>query len=138
MPDNEFFLDTSGLYALMAPNDPAHARAVEWMKLAANERRLAVVSDGVLSETATLLMARRIPHLAQAFFEMVEKSRALRVVYVEPPRFEQAKRLFLKHFDQQFSFVDCCSFVLMKEFGLQAALTKDHHFQQMGFNAVLI
>jgi hypothetical protein len=35
------------------------------------------------------------------------------------------------------SFVDCASFVLMRELGLADALAADRHFEQAGFNILL-
>jgi uncharacterized protein len=44
---------------------------------------------------------------------------------------------FLKQLDQDFSFTDCCSFLLMRELGLRDALTTDKHFTAAGFRALL-
>ena len=43
----------------------------------------------------------------------------------------------LKHADQWWSFTDCLSFRIMKERRLRDALTKDSHFAQAGFAALL-
>lgn len=39
--------------------------------------------------------------------------------------------------DKQWSLTDCLSFVVMQEQGLTEALTGDHHFEQVGFVALL-
>ncbi len=45
---------------------------------------------------------------------------------------------FLKaHPDKDWSLVDCASFVVMKQRGIQEALTSDHHFEQAGFVRLL-
>jgi hypothetical protein len=46
--------------------------------------------------------------------------------------------LFDQHQDKDWSLCDCMSFVLMRERGLDSALTVDHHFVQAGFIALLL
>lgn len=38
--------------------------------------------------------------------------------------------------DKQWGLVDCISFVVMRERGIDEALTADHHFVQAGFRAL--
>ena len=38
---------------------------------------------------------------------------------------------------EDWSLTDCISFLAMKEFGSEEALTTDHHFEQAGFRALL-
>jgi hypothetical protein len=55
-----------------------------------------------------------------------------------PDRFAAAREFILKHFDQEFSFTDCVSFVVMKELRLLDALATDKHFRIAGFNPLLL
>ncbi len=50
---------------------------------------------------------------------------------------DDAWGLFKRYSDKRFSFTDCTSFVIMKQFGLMEAFTNDRHFEQMGFTALL-
>ena len=52
-------------------------------------------------------------------------------------RFEEARRFLLQHGDQDYSFTDCFSFCVMRQFGLQDALTKDEHFRFAGYIPLL-
>lgn len=45
--------------------------------------------------------------------------------------------LYVDCFYKQWSLTDCISFVVMRDGGLQDALTGDHHFEQAGFKALL-
>ena len=51
-----------------------------------------------------------------------------RLEWVGPDRFELAKAYFRKHADHDYSFIDCTSFVVMRELRLRDALTTDRHF----------
>jgi predicted nucleic acid-binding protein len=52
-------------------------------------------------------------------------------------RFARTKVFFRKHADHAYSFTDCSSFVVMRELGLQDALTTDRHFREAGFRVLL-
>jgi predicted nucleic acid-binding protein len=51
---------------------------------------------------------------------------------------ENAIRLYQLRADKEFGLTDCLSFILMRQEGLDAALTADRHFQQEGFRALLL
>jgi predicted nucleic acid-binding protein len=107
------------------------------MDRAAKNRDRFVTTDYVLDETATLLKMRGHPHLLRGFFETVLSSPACRVEWTDAERFSETSRFFLKRLDHRWSFTDCLSFFVMKETGIQAALTKDSHFDEAGFAVVL-
>ena len=51
--------------------------------------------------------------------------------------FAQAVEFYASRRDQRWSLIDCSSFVLMEERGVQDALAHDIDFVQAGFNALL-
>src|ERR1035438_10347280 len=83
--------------------------------------------------------ARRSPLQGQSlgFFGEAKESQALTLEWTSPGRFAAARKFMLKHLDQEFSFTDCVSFVVMKEFRLTDALATDNHFRIAGFNPLL-
>jgi len=131
-------VDTSGFYALLSDGDDMHARSMNIVAGAAESGRRFVTSDYILDETATLLKARGHGRLTGQFFDRVFASQALRVEWMDPDRFDETRRFFLKHHDQDWSFTDCFSFCLMRLLRIHDALTKDEHFRQAGFNPLLI
>lgn len=131
------FVDTSGFYALLVKNDPMHEKASRLLALAAQSKKQFVTTDYVLDETATLLRARGLGHLAGAFFETVFSSTACQIHWMDSEGFARTRRFFLKHQDQPWSFTDCFSFVVMRALGLGAAITADAHFRHAGFNPLL-
>jgi predicted nucleic acid-binding protein len=134
---NEIFADTSGFYALLISKDDQHRAANRILAQARQRRRRFVTSDHVLDETATLLKARGHAHLLAAFFEKVMSSQVCRIEWTDPEQFHDAQAFFLKHVDQAWSFTDCLSFRIMKDLRLREALTKDAHFHEAGFVALL-
>jgi predicted nucleic acid-binding protein len=56
---------------------------------------------------------------------------------MDPERFSATVSFLAKHADHGWSFTDCASFVVMKELRLRNALTKDVHFEEAGFVALL-
>jgi predicted nucleic acid-binding protein len=131
-------VDTSGFYALLMKRDPMHAQATKRMAQAAESRQRFVTTDYILGETATLLRARGHGNLANALFQRVFDSSACHVEWMEPERFQETMRFFLKRHDKLRSFTDCFSFVVMRELAIKDALTTDAHFRQAGFNALLV
>ncbi|MBI4614747.1 MAG: PIN domain-containing protein [Planctomycetes bacterium] len=134
----EIFVDTGGFYALLAGRDDRHREACRILHGAPRKRQTFVTTDYVLDETATLLKARRLRQLLRPLFETLASSAACRIEWTDSARFERVLRFFLKHQDQDWSFTDCASFVVMQESGLSRALTKDEHFRQAGFEALLV
>jgi len=133
----QIFVDTSGFYALLVRNDNRHGEASAALRRAAEARRLFVTTDYVLDETATLLKARGHGHLLESFFDVVFASAACGVEWTDPDRFGRARAFLTKHSDHPWSFTDCLSFCVMKELRIREALTKDAHFAEAGFVALL-
>ena len=63
----------------------------------------------------------------------VDGSSRVRWQWVDATRAENARSLFFRHRDKNYSFTDCTSFVVMRELKLKEALTTDRHFRQIGF-----
>jgi uncharacterized protein len=134
---SEIFADTSGFYACLIKADASHGKAEAVLSAAADGLRRFVTTDYVLDETATLLKARGHGHLADALFDVVFASSACRVEWMDAKRFAAVRALFSKHGDHDYSFTDCFSFHTMKQLHLRDALTKDEHFREAGFIALL-
>ena len=99
------------------------------------EKGLLVSTDQVVDETLTLLRMRMRMGLdvARRWWEWVEQSPRVRWETIDSDRAERARRWFFDWQDEEFSFTDCSSFVVMKELRLRNALTPDKHFARAGF-----
>lgn len=133
----EVFVDTSGWCALLDRRESRHERAREILRQLLAEGRTLVTSDYVIDETCTLTRARAGGDASVRFLRLIENTAALRIEWVGSERFAATKAFFVKHADQQYSFTDCASFLLMRESNISEALTSDSHFHSKGFVALL-
>jgi predicted nucleic acid-binding protein len=134
---SEIFVDTSGFYACLVKKDNRHDKAVTVLRSSKGRRRF-VTTDYVLDETITLLRMRGHSHLIEEFTRIALRSQVCRVEWMDPKRFDAVHGFLVQHGDDDYSFTDCFSFLVMKENNLRDALTKDEHFSEAGFQPLLI
>jgi predicted nucleic acid-binding protein len=131
---NRIFIDTLFVVALINPRDQYHAKATE---LAAKyENYPFLVSDAVLLEIGNGL-ARSYKQEAIEVIEDFFGSEEVEIVRLTPELFERAFDLYKKYKDKDWGLIDCISFVVMKDAGVNQALTFDQHFEQAGFEALM-
>lgn len=134
---NTIFVDTNAWIALNSKRDHLHREAV-----ATNHRLLEhgcryLSTNFVLDETYTGLRMK-IGHVAAVDFgEKLQQSQLVTIIHISPELETAAWQLFKQYADKDFSFTDCTSFVVMRQFGMTEAFTNDHHFAQMGFSVLL-
>ena len=131
------FVDTGGFYALLVKTDAKHADAQRFTREFREKGVRVFTTDYILDETLALFKARGLAHLTYRLWQVVDASEALALHHVGPERFTKARTYFERRADHAYSFTDCTSFILMKEFGATEALTTDRHFQEAGFKALL-
>ena len=126
-----YFADAWLFIALLERRDAHHQQAVRL------ERTIPpssiVTHDTVLTEVLTYFADEgEHPRLvaAQAVRSILTR---LIVVEVDRPLFLRALTLYERRYDKEYSLVDCISMVIMRERGIQHAITNDHHFEQEGF-----
>jgi len=125
-----WFVASSFWFVLMNGRDPLHKRARDLLET--HEPRL-VTSSFVMAETASLLTKRRTKAIAVTFVETVVGDPDCAVAHPTREQLEAAVALFTSRPDWGFDIVDAVSFTLMRDTGIQQALTLDGHFVQMGF-----
>jgi predicted nucleic acid-binding protein len=127
------FVDTAGWMACADAADTDHgaARAARdrWLE---REGQL-ITSDYVVDETLTLLRLRLGLAAAENWWLSIAASRRVHRELIHEERAEQARAIFFRYRDKDFSFTDCTSFAVMRELRLRQALTTDIHFRQAGF-----
>lgn len=130
------FVDTAGWMACADSKDPAHIQSCAARDAALEVGRALLTTDFVVDETLTLMRFRLGVGAAEAWWRQIDDSHRLRWERVDSDRFERARQLFFRYRDKDFSFTDCSSFAVMREFKLVQALTTDHHFRQIGFKVL--
>ncbi len=123
-------LDTSGLLCLQHRDEPLHDRACSLYR----EAKQPVVHNYILAEYVALVTARRLPRsLAIAFISDIAVDPNVRTIWVDRDLHDRAIELLLARSDKTYSVCDAVSFLVMRDRGIQEALTTDRHFEQEGF-----
>ena len=117
------FVDTAVWVAAADSSDTASSAVREARDQWLSSGGVLTTTDYVIDETLTTV-------------RFLDGSARLRIESIDETRRERARWLFFGYRDKEFSFTDCCSFVLMRELRIRRALTLDHHFRQMGFEVI--
>jgi len=130
------FADTSGFIAAWLDDEAHHAEAAQaWRQIAKRGQRI-LTTHLVLAETVTLMRRRRGWKASRKAGEALLHSRQIEMVVLDRDGLDAGWRDFLRNPDPKLSLCDACSFVLMRERGIGAAFTLDHHFADAGFDLV--
>lgn len=132
----EFFLDSNFAIALINAKDQHHAGAVTIARKLVGKARL-LTSEAVVFEVANALSKPKFRKATADFIRDLLNGEDTEVIHVTPALFTAALHLYSEREDKAWSLTDCLSFVLMREHGLNEALTNDDHFEQAGFKALL-
>lgn len=123
-------LDTSATFAYLDADAIGHDRVVPVLDELAEQRALVMHSHLVI-ETISLLQNRLGLAAVQDFIVNLEP--ACDVVWVDPHLHRRAVAALITADRRQVSLVDHVSFLVMRERGLEAAVTLDHDFADRGF-----
>ena len=125
-----YFVDTGAWFAYVNRRDPDHRAVKE--ALADVDGRL-VTSNFVFDETVTLCRYRLDHRVAVEVGNTLLDAKVVDLVRVTPDDERAAWDLFSARSDQEYSFTDCSSFVLMRRLGLDTAIVVDADFAAEGF-----
>jgi predicted nucleic acid-binding protein len=128
-------LDTAGLLCLHHRAEPFHAVAVREFRAAPSQ----VTHNYVLAEFVALANARRLPRtLALQFLVDLIDDPRIDVIWVDETLHHEALNLLFQRPDKEYSLCDAVSFLLIRRYGIRTALTSDKHFEQEGFQRLLV
>jgi len=124
------FVDTSFFVALLDPRDKNHARAVEAFEEFEGKRLSTslLTTNNVVLETITVARYEAGHALAVKAGEMLYTEKLARVHRTTAEEEAAAFAYLKKYEDQEYSSVDCLSFVVMEKLGIHEALAFDSDF----------
>jgi hypothetical protein len=133
----EVFLDTAYAVALSVEADDLHIQALNLAdQLEADGTRL-VTTRAVLLEIGNALSKRYYRGVAASLLLLLEADPNVEILPLSEELYARALQLYNTRSDKEWGLVDCVSFIVMLDRGIQDALTSDKHFLQAGFRALL-
>jgi uncharacterized protein len=138
MPRNEVFLDTSYVIALSFLSDQYHQQSVKISyQLEKNKTRL-VTTQAVILEIGNALAKLQYRNIAIELINSLDTDPNVEITPITEELYARAFQLYKDRLDKEWGFTDCISFIVMQDRGLIKVLTADNHFQQAGFQALLL
>jgi predicted nucleic acid-binding protein len=131
------FADTGYWIALLSPGDGLHGKVQEVSATLAGAT--IVTSDWVQAELLNSFAGRgpQLRQVASTAVVALKENPNVIVVVQSRDSFTQAFDLYRERADKGWSLTDCSSFLIMRQRGIDAALTGDKHFEQAGFSALM-
>ena len=129
----DIFVDTSAWIALVDKDDSHHKEAASsYPSLLKNHRNL-ITSNFVIAETYIIILNELGHKLAIDFLEKLKASPRILKIYSNEDIEEEAEPILVKYSDQDFSYTDAVSFVIMKRQKIRKAFSFDKHIVIAGF-----
>ncbi len=129
----DIFVDTGAWVALADNDDAHHKNAVSVFPTLLKNSRALVTSNLVVAETYTLLLNELGHPAALSFLERLKASPRIKKAYSGDDIEEEAEGILRKYSDQDFSYADAVSFVIMKRQKIKKAFSFDKHFSTANF-----
>ena len=136
MPLEDIFVDTSAWIALVDKDDSHHKEAASsYPSLLKNHRNL-ITSNLVIAETYIIILNELGHKPAIDFLEKLKVSPRILKVYSNEDIEAEGELILARYGDQDFSYTDAVSFVVMKRQKIKKAFSFDKHFLIAGFVSV--
>lgn len=136
----EVFVDTQAYVALANLDDPSHDRAVEVTAQLRHTQARLVTTRAILIEVGNFFRQVSSRKCAIRIIEAAledHEAGLLEIVSIDDDLWQKGWQLFTDRPDKDWGLTDCLSFALMRNRGMQAAFTCDHHYEQAGFQLLL-
>ena len=127
------FVDTSAWVAHANRADPDHQRVRQALGSFRGRR---TTSNFVFDETVTFCRYRFGHHVAVRIGTALLDPKMVALIRLTASDERQAWDLMSARPDQEYSFTDCTSFVLMRRLGIRTAAALDRDFRKEGFAVV--
>lgn len=132
--NENLFIDTSALYALINRRDKDHKKIKDFLS---NFKGRIFFTNYIFDEIITLVVGRLGHDKAVEVGKTLQVSSQIEKIWVTSADERLAWELFIARGDKSYSFTDCTSFIVMKRLKITQYLAFDDHFRQEGFEEVL-
>lgn len=129
----EVFVDTGAWIAIMVARDAHHRSVVEIYRQLLERSWLLVTTNLVVAESYVAIRRTGGHRPAVRLLQSLRQSNRLLKIYSDASIEERAEAMLARYADQDFSFVDAVSFVVMQQRGIADAFAFDRHFLTAGF-----
>jgi predicted nucleic acid-binding protein len=132
----KIFIDTGAYLSYYHKKDTHHQKSVEtWKNITQVTKNRLITTHHIIDELATLLGRKKDYQYAAGKIKKIFNSNCI-IERTHEIDERMALELFEKYADQQISFTDCLSFVVMQQQNIQTVFTFDKHFQYAGFEVI--
>lgn len=132
----DIFVDSSAWIALADGDDLHHKEAALNYPFIFKKHKTLITSNLVIAETYIVLL-RELGHKAPIqFLEGIKASPRILKIYSNENYETEAEGILAKYRDQDFSYTDAVSFVIMKRQKMSKAFCFDKHFVAAGFTNI--
>lgn len=128
------FADTSYFLSLLNTKDEHHASAFKWSQRSGTKLLL---TEFILLELGNALSTSKSRYQFVGLVYQLRNDDDVTLVELSTDLMKQGELLFASRSDKDWSLTDCISFVTMRQYRVNEALTSDHHFSQAGFRVLL-
>jgi predicted nucleic acid-binding protein len=127
-------IDTSGFFCLYNEDEDNHDEALEHY----DKARIHITTNYILAEYVALALIRGSSRRDTIeFSQRILYDDEVKIVWVDEDLHRRAIELLQKRTDKTYSLCDAVSFIIMRERGINEALTTDKHFEQENFVRLL-
>jgi predicted nucleic acid-binding protein len=131
-PEN-IFVDTSAWVALADKDDTHHKEAASIYPLLLKNKNILITSNLIVAESYVLILNELGHQASLNFLGRLKASPRILRVYSNENIEADAQEILSKFVDQDFSYTDAVSFVMMKRQKIKKAFSFDKHFVIAGF-----
>ncbi len=129
------FIDTGYILGLVNTADQYHEQARQTASLV---KAPFLTTEAVLTEIGNTFSRVRWRQLGVVTLKALRADPHIEIISVSATLFEQAVTLYASRPDKAWGLTDCISFVVMETRSLRQVLTTDRHFEQAGFQNLLV
>ncbi|MDK2878404.1 MAG: uncharacterized protein PWR06_1120 [Thermoanaerobacteraceae bacterium] len=133
------FIDTSGFIAAIREDDQFFRIASVYFNDILKRKLDIITTNLIISETYPLIYRMSCYKVAMKFLDIIKeatKEGFLNVIFLQREHDQKIYETLVKYNDQDLSYVDASSFIIMRDLNIKKVFGFDKHFRVGGFYLV--